>query len=255
SEYAIYMLDRHGFVRTWNPGAQRINGYMATDVVGQHVSLFYLPEDVEAELPTRRLDTAVDEGNFVGEGWRVRKDGSQFWANVVLTSLWGEDGRLRGFAKVVRDLTDRQEAEHDRLRMQVLEGKERATNDVYDEVIQRLFKTGLALSGATTLAHTPELRERLLEAIDELDATISYVRLAAWADRADDDDSKSTDGTALVAVGRRFRVLVVDDEPDIRELVALSLRAELSAEVVECGDGYQALAALGADPFGAVVLG
>lgn len=255
SEYAIYMLDRHGFVRTWNPGAERIKGYATTDVVGRHVSLFYTPDDIEAEVPTRQLETAVDEGNFVGDGWRVRKDGSTFWASVVITSLWDEDGRLRGYAKVVRDLTDRQEAERDRLRLQLLEVKERVAHDMNDEVIQRLFRTGMALSGATSLAHTPELRARLLDAIDELDATISYIRLAAWADQQHDDDNmQSTDGAESTPAARPFRVLVVDDEPDIRQVLALLLLAELSADVVGCGDGYEALAALDAESFDAVVL-
>jgi len=254
SEYAIYMLDRHGFVRTWNPGAQRIKGYAATDVVGQHVSLFYTADDVEAEVPTQQLETAVDEGNFVGEGLRVRKDGSTFSASVVITSLWDENGRLRGFAKVVRDLTDRQEAERDRQRLQVLEVKERVVHDLHDELIQRLFRTGIALSAATSLAHTSELRDRLLDAIDELDATISYIRLAAWADQPPDDDARSTDEDGSTAPARPFRVLVVDDDPDIRQVLSLLLRAELSVDVVSCGDAYQALAALDAEPFDAVVL-
>jgi PAS domain S-box-containing protein len=78
TEYAMYMLDRHGFVRTWNPGAQRVKGYAAADVVGQHVSIFYRPDDAAAEVPTQDLEIAATQGSFAGEGWPVRKDGSAF---------------------------------------------------------------------------------------------------------------------------------------------------------------------------------
>lgn len=110
-DYAIYMIDPDGRVATWNAGARRIKGYPDEDVIGKPFSMFYLPEDIEAGKPELEMETALREGRAEEEGWRVRKDGTRFWANVVLTPLWDDDGSLRGFAKVTRDLTERRAAE------------------------------------------------------------------------------------------------------------------------------------------------
>jgi diguanylate cyclase (GGDEF)-like protein/PAS domain S-box-containing protein len=107
-DYAIYMLDRQGVVATWNVGAQRIKGYTADEIIGQHFSRFYTGQDNAAHLPDQELVVAEREGKWEGEGWRVRKDGSRFWASVVITSLWKE-GNLVGFAKVTRDMTPQKE--------------------------------------------------------------------------------------------------------------------------------------------------
>ena len=111
TDYAIYMLDSKGFVTSWNSGAARIKGYHADEIIGTHFSKFYTPEDREAGLPVRALQTAEHEGRFVREGWRVRKDGSRFWASVVIDPVLGDDGTLIGFAKVTRDVTERLRAE------------------------------------------------------------------------------------------------------------------------------------------------
>ncbi|HYN87054.1 MAG TPA: PAS domain-containing sensor histidine kinase [Ardenticatenaceae bacterium] len=110
-DYAIFLLDRQGHVITWNGGAARIKGYHAGDILGRHFSIFYPREDVERGVPWRALEVAQREGSFEAEGWRVRKDGSRFWANVVITALFAEDGRLYGFGKVTRDVTERRQAE------------------------------------------------------------------------------------------------------------------------------------------------
>ncbi|HET6764225.1 MAG TPA: PAS domain-containing sensor histidine kinase [Longimicrobiaceae bacterium] len=110
-EYAIFALDPGGNVLTWNAGAERLKGYTAQEIVGRHFSTFYGPADVAAGKPERELRDAVREGSVVDEGWRVRKDGSRFWAYVVITALWGEDGALVGFAKVTRDMTQRMAAD------------------------------------------------------------------------------------------------------------------------------------------------
>jgi PAS domain S-box-containing protein len=107
TDYAIYSLDRHGHVTSWNSGAQRIKGYTADEIMGRHFSTFYTPEDAEAHMPQRVLETAEREGHFEGEGWRVRKDGSRFWSSVVVTAIRDEEGTLTGFSKVTRDITDR----------------------------------------------------------------------------------------------------------------------------------------------------
>lgn len=110
-DYAIFMLDPNGYVASWNTGAERIKGYSATDIIGQHFSVFYPQEAVATGHPQRELEIAVAEGRFEEEGWRVRKDGGQFWANVVITAVRDETGTLVGFAKVTRDLTERRNAE------------------------------------------------------------------------------------------------------------------------------------------------
>jgi PAS domain S-box-containing protein len=110
-DYAIYMLDQSGRIATWNPGAERFKGYSANEVIGEHYSRFFTPEDVAADLPGRALRIAAREGRFESEGWRVRKDGSRFWAHVVVDPIRGEDGELIGFAKVTRDVTDRRDRE------------------------------------------------------------------------------------------------------------------------------------------------
>ena len=110
-DYAIFMLDPEGRVASWNPGAERIKGYHAEEILGQHFSKFYPQESIERGKPQHELDVAVAEGRFEEEGWRIRKDGSRFWANVIITALRGPDGRLIGFSKVTRDFTDRKRAE------------------------------------------------------------------------------------------------------------------------------------------------
>jgi PAS domain S-box-containing protein len=110
SDYAIYMLSPQGEVTNWNLGAERIKGYSAEEVVGSHFSRFYTPEDQAEGKPARALATAAAEGRFDAEGWRVRKDGSRFWANVVIDAIRDEDGQLVGFAKITRDVTEKREA-------------------------------------------------------------------------------------------------------------------------------------------------
>jgi PAS domain S-box-containing protein len=110
-DYAIFMLAPDGHIVTWNEGAQRIKGYRADEIIGQHVSRFYPPEDLEHDRVGRLLRIAETEGRVEDEGWRVRKDGSRFWADVVITALRDAEGNLRGFGKVTRDLTDRRKAE------------------------------------------------------------------------------------------------------------------------------------------------
>jgi diguanylate cyclase (GGDEF)-like protein/PAS domain S-box-containing protein len=107
TDYAIFMLDPQGKVATWNAGAERIKGYRTEEIVGQHFARFYIPEDVQRGKPERELAAAQATGRLEDEGWRLRKDGSKFWANVVITALRDESGTLRGFGKITRDLSER----------------------------------------------------------------------------------------------------------------------------------------------------
>jgi PAS domain S-box-containing protein len=110
-DYAIYMLDPTGKISSWNAGAQRFKGYTQPEIVGEHFSRFYTPEDQAAGLPARALAIALAEGKYEAEGWRVRKDGTRFWANVVIDPLYNEAGKLLGYAKITRDITERKKAE------------------------------------------------------------------------------------------------------------------------------------------------
>jgi PAS domain S-box-containing protein len=114
-DYAIFMLEPDGRIATWNAGAERLKRYKADEIIGQHFSKFYPPEDIAAGKPQRELEVALAEGRVEDEGWRLRKDGSRFWALVVITAIYNGKGDLTGFAKVTRDLTERREAE-ERLR-------------------------------------------------------------------------------------------------------------------------------------------
>jgi PAS domain S-box-containing protein len=107
TDYAIYMLDTEGVITNWNAGAERIKGYRAEEIIGQHFSLFYSPKDQEDGLPSRALMIATRDGRFEAEGWRIRKDGSRFWANVVIDAVHDDAGVLIGFAKITRDMTER----------------------------------------------------------------------------------------------------------------------------------------------------
>nr|WP_087573974.1 PAS domain-containing sensor histidine kinase [Sphingomonas sp. CDS-1] len=111
TDYAIYMLDPVGTITSWNPGAERFKGYKAEEILGQNFARFYSEEDRMAGLPSRALETAAREGRFEAEGWRIRKDGSRFWAHVIIDAIREADGELIGFAKITRDLTERRETQ------------------------------------------------------------------------------------------------------------------------------------------------
>lgn len=111
ADYAIFMMDPQGYIQTWNKGAQKNKGYSADEIIGKHFSQFYLQEDKDSKKPERELELAKRYGRVEDEGWRVRKDGTKFWANVVITAMFDDDGKLVGFAKVTRNLTDRKQHE------------------------------------------------------------------------------------------------------------------------------------------------
>ena len=147
-DYAIFLLDAEGHVATWNAGARRFKGYEADEIIGRHFSVFYTPEDRAAGKPQRMIETAIRDGRVEDEGWRVRKDGSLFWADVVITALKDDDGKITGFAKVTRDLTARKDAEElqrrlaaERAARQIAEDAElqlRESQDQYRALSKRL---------------------------------------------------------------------------------------------------------------------
>ena len=107
TDYAIFSLDPNGFVTSWNSGARRLKGYESEEIIGQHFSKFYVPEDIRAEMPKYVLETAARDGHYEGEGWRIKKNGQRFWSSVVVTAIRNEEGELVGFSKITRDVTDR----------------------------------------------------------------------------------------------------------------------------------------------------
>jgi PAS domain S-box-containing protein len=144
TDYAIIMLDPQGHVVSWNAGAERIKGYTAEEIIGQHFSVFYPAEANASNWPARELEMAAQHGRFEDEGWRLRKDGTRFWANVVITALRDQQGRLIGFGKVSRDLTERRQAEQ-----QLREGEERVrliVESIVDYAIFMLDPDGYVVS-------------------------------------------------------------------------------------------------------------
>src|SRR5438034_838846 len=113
TDYAIFVLDPDGHILSWNAGAQHLKGYEAEEIIGRHFSIFYSPEDRARNHPDYELDVAVREGRYEEEGWRLRKDGTRFWASVTITAVRDEEGRLTGFAKVTRDLTERRRTQRE----------------------------------------------------------------------------------------------------------------------------------------------
>lgn len=138
-EYAIFALDVNGEIRTWNPGAERIKGYEQTEIIGRHFSTFYTEEDRAGGIPENNLRVAAADGFVEDEGWRVRGDGSRFWANVTITAIRDDSGQLEGFAKVTRDLTERREREQKLQRLSArLERQLENVEHELDEVLDRI---------------------------------------------------------------------------------------------------------------------
>jgi PAS domain S-box-containing protein len=154
-DYAIFALDRDGHVVSWNAGAERIKGYSAAEIVGRHFSVFYPPERVAEGFPDYELREAARVGRFEDEGWRVRKDGTRFWANVVITALRDAGGRLVGYGKVTRDLTERRLAEERRIedasRVAAAEVANRAKGDFLAAMSHELRTPLNAIGGYTDL--------------------------------------------------------------------------------------------------------
>ena len=169
SEYAIFMLDPAGRIVTWNTGAERLKGYQAREIIGQHFSRFYPREAVERGWPDHELKVARKQGRFEDEGWRVRKDGSTFWANVVITSLRDEAGHLRGFSKVTRDMTERMLAEENARNLAREEAARRAAEEQakLTEQEREKLRVTLASIGDAVISTDAEGRVTFLNQVAE----------------------------------------------------------------------------------------
>jgi PAS domain S-box-containing protein len=214
-DYAIFLLDRDGYVRSWNAGAERIKGYKAAEIMGQHFSRFYPREAVERDWPGEELRRASVEGRFEDENWRVRKDGSQFWANVVITALRDEAGEIRGFLKVTRDLTERRQAEENARRLlqeetarQAAEASAREAQRARDEESRQREQLRVTLTsiGDAVIVTDNEGRVTLLNPVAE--------RLVGWT-------TEQARGSALVDV---FRIVNEQTRQPVENPVAKVLR-------------------------------
>ena len=160
TEYAIFMLDPQGHIVTWNAGAERLKGYKANEIIGQHFSRFYPQDAIDRGWPAHELKVAKAEGRFEDEGWRLRKDGSRFWANVVITALHDEAGSFVGFSKITRDLTERKKSEENARRL----AEETAARQVTHQERERLRVT-LASIGDAVISTDAEGRVDFLNPV------------------------------------------------------------------------------------------
>ncbi|MEP7358538.1 MAG: PAS domain S-box protein [Anaerolineales bacterium] len=178
-DYAIVLLDPQGNVVTWNEGARRIKGYATAEIVGKNFSIFYPPEDIERGKPALELKAAATDGRFEDEGWRLRKDGSRFWANVIMTALFDTHGTLRGFGKVTRDLTERKRAEELQIQNLAAEAMARRAQEILDIAtpVVRVWEGIILvpLIGSLDSQRTQQLMEKLLEGIVETRSSIALV--------------------------------------------------------------------------------
>jgi PAS domain S-box-containing protein len=171
SDYAIIMLDPRGNVVSWSAAAERLKGWKAEEIIGQHFSRFYPPEDVAAGKTENELRVAAREGRIEDEGWRVRKDGSRFWANVVITRLRDASGNIRGFGKITRDLTERRASE-EKIRRQTQEILEMAAVpvvQVWEGVVL------VPLIGTLDSQRTQQLMERVLNRVTETNSPVALL--------------------------------------------------------------------------------
>ena len=238
TDYAIFMLDPEGRVTTWNAGAERLKGYRAEDITGQHFRVFYPPEMQEIRHPEHELELAIRDGRYEEEGWRIRRDGTRFWANVVITALFDGDGRLVGFGKVTRDMTERRLAEEARQRatteLAVANEQLRAANEQTTEFLavtaHELRSPLAAITGAAGI---------IAEHWDELDAAEreenmqNLLRSAARTRRLLDD---LLTASRLEAGSIEFEIDDVDLESAIHEAIAGAMKPSAAVDIV-CPEG------------------
>ncbi|HVJ19683.1 MAG TPA: ATP-binding protein [Polyangiaceae bacterium] len=201
-DYAIFLLDADGCVATWNRGAEKIKGYSACEIVGEHFSKFYDRPDIEGGLPARALEVAREQGRVEAEGYRVRKDGSRFWANVVITALRNPDGSLRGFGKITRDLSERMQA---------------------DETAHQLIREQAALEANARLllaeARTKEHLALLARAGEALCATTDYEEILQRVVHMALPELGDFAVLDIVENGQVRRLVATHDDPEVEGLI------------------------------------
>jgi PAS domain S-box-containing protein len=224
-DYAIFMLDPEGYVSTWNDGARRIKGYAPEEIIGRHFSTFYGDEDLRDRKPERELEIARRDGRVEDEGWRLRKDGTRFWANVVITAVYDKHGELRGFAKVTRDITERKLAEETRqalleqreARLQAEEERRRA------EASYRAAREANRAKDEFLMTLSHELRTPMT-------AILGWARMLQTMTP---DDPLFNEAVDSIAGGAQLQARLIDDLLDVSRIAAGKLR--LAPEMVDIG--------------------
>ncbi|MGH2448887.1 MAG: ATP-binding protein [Chloroflexota bacterium] len=228
-DYAIFLLDRRGYIRSWNAGAQRIKGYSAAEIIGKHFSIFYPAQEVHRGKPDYALGVAAEEGRWEEEGWRVRMDGSHFWASVVITALYDANRELVGFAKVTRDLSARKRAEEDRTQLLELEHAARTKSEM---LVERLRAIQSVTEAALSDLNLDDLLVRLLDrvadilAVDTVAALLLEPATNTLVARATRGVDQEIEPGAGIPLGEGFagriaalrEAVVVDDVEHEREL-------------------------------------
>lgn len=215
-DYAIFMLDPGGHIITWNAGAQRIKQYKPEEILGKHFSIFYPQEDIRAGKPERELADAIRDGRVEDEGWRIRKDGTRFWANLVITAVFDDTGGLRGFAKVTRDITTRKEGEE--TRRALLEQREAR---LMAEEQKRRAETAYRGAQEANRAKDEFLMTLSHELRTPMTAILGWSRMLPSMNPAD-----PSFGEAVAAISRsaKLQAALIDDVLDVSRIVSGKLR-------------------------------
>jgi len=188
TDYAIFLLTPSGEIATWTQAAERIKGYKPQEIIGKHFRVFYRPQDQATRKPEHELEIAGARGRFEDEGWRIRKDGSRFWANVIITAIRDSKGQLLGFGKVTRDLTERKKAEE---QLRELSGcllkaqdqeRKRVGRELHDTIGQYLAAAKMSLDGSSSREplSEAELRQQIDDSLPNIDKAIREVRTLSY---------------------------------------------------------------------------
>ncbi len=215
-DYAIFMLDPEGYITTWNKGAQRIKGYAPEEIIGRHFSNFYPEEDRRNRKPERELEIARAEGAVEDEGWRIRKDGTRFWANVVITAVRDAQGELRGFAKVTRDMTDRKQAEE--IQRSLLEQREAR---LQAEEERRRAEASYRVAQEANRAKDEFLMTLSHELRTPMTAILGWARMLPAMSPS---DPLFAEAVQAIATGAQLQARLIDDILDVSRIVSGKLR-------------------------------
>ncbi len=243
TDYAIYLLDTDGRVASWNPGAQNIKGYAAEEIVGQHYRVFYPTEERASQRPERNLEQALRTGTYAEEGWRVRRDGSRFWASVLITAVYDDSGRHRGFAKITRDQT--QQREHEEHRKAAIEQQAHLLAITAHELRTpaAVVEGSVAILRDSPDTVSPDTREQLLEAMassaHRLQRLVSDLSAASdvHADALALEPERVSLRTSLLAAADRARAV----HPHERIAVEVKDETEIVADPARLGQALDNL--------------